>query len=70
MKYHFALKKCALGRYGVQCRGICSEHCKGSTTCNHVTGQCEGGCVVGWKGFLCNKGKCKKIYIYSSLQYI
>lgn len=55
----FTLKECAVGRYGVECRGICSEHCKGSTACNHVTGHCVGGCVVGWKGFLCNKGKCK-----------
>nr|XP_034321721.1 multiple epidermal growth factor-like domains protein 10 [Crassostrea gigas] len=51
----FCTIKCALGRYGVQCRGICSGHCKGSTTCNHVTGQCDGGCAVGWKGYLCNK---------------
>lgn len=50
-------KECAVERHGVECRGICSGHCKGNIICNHVTGQCDGGCVVGWKGSLCNKGK-------------
>lgn len=25
-------------------------------TCNHVTGQCDGGCATGWKDTTCNKG--------------
>lgn len=48
------LKECAVERYGVECRGICSGHCAGSTTCNHVNGQCDGGCAIGWEGSLCN----------------
>lgn len=57
MKYNFSRKECAVGRYWVECSRMFSGHCKGNTTCNHVTGQCDGGCVVGWKGSLCNKGK-------------
>lgn len=50
------LKECAVESYGVECRGICSWHCAGSTTCKHVTSPCDRGCDIGWEGSLCNKG--------------
>lgn len=50
------MKECTVGRYGVECRGICSGHCGDSNTCNHVTGGCDGACASGWTGFLCDKG--------------
>lgn len=49
--------ECTDGWYGVSCSRQCSGHCRDSTTCNHVTGQCEKGCDKGWTGSLCRKGK-------------
>lgn len=51
----FCTIKCAVGRYGVECRGICSGHCGDGNTCNHVTGGCDGACASGWTGYLCDK---------------
>ncbi|XP_065941091.1 receptor-type tyrosine-protein phosphatase epsilon [Magallana gigas] len=42
--------------YGSKCLQQCSGHCRYSVTCNHVTGQCDGGCDKGWIGALCDKG--------------
>lgn len=55
-KIAFVFKECAVERYGVECKGICSGHCASSTSCNHVTGLCDRGCAVGWEGSLCDKG--------------
>lgn len=49
--------ECTEGWYGVNCSQTCSRHCRDSTKCNHVTGQCEKGCDTGWTGSLCTKGK-------------
>lgn len=56
VKKAFVFKECAVERYGVECKGICSGHCASSTSCNHVTGLCDRGCAVGWEGSLCDKG--------------
>lgn len=47
--------KCAVGWYGVNCSRPCYGHCRDSSACNHVTGQCELGCDAGWTGSLCDK---------------
>ncbi|XP_061185173.1 multiple epidermal growth factor-like domains protein 6 [Saccostrea echinata] len=48
---------CPNGSYGQECKSQCLGHCKDRTPCNHVTGGCVRGCVVGWTGTLCNKRK-------------
>ena len=50
-------KGCVDGWYGVDCKQKCSGHCKDDIPCNHITGQCGGGCGAGWRGVLCDKGK-------------
>lgn len=55
------LKGCPEGRYGVHCIGNCSGHCTDRTTCNYVTGQCDGGCSTGLSGYLCDKGNLKML---------
>ena len=52
----FLIKECSKGWYGLDCKQQCSRHCKDNTTCNHVTGQCDGGCAAGWRGGLCDQG--------------
>lgn len=46
-----------MGWYGYNCSQQCAGHCTDSSTCNHVTGQCDEGCAAGWTGSLCDKGK-------------
>lgn len=50
------LSECKEGWYGVNCTKPCVGHCRNATTCNHVTGRCDGGCHAGWTGSMCDKG--------------
>nr|XP_022311255.1 uncharacterized protein LOC111116549 [Crassostrea virginica] len=49
-----AKAECAEGRYGQNCTLKCSGHCRDNAACNHVTGQCLGGCDAEWRGSLCD----------------
>nr|XP_034318743.1 protein draper isoform X2 [Crassostrea gigas] len=56
------ITKCIEGWYGNNCSQPCEWQCKDSTTCNHVTGHCDGGCEDGWFGIHCTQpcvGYCK-----------
>ena len=57
MKWFDLRKGCVDGWYGVDCKQNCSGHCRDNIPCNHVTGQCDGGCAAGWRGALCDEGK-------------
>lgn len=63
-------KECGRGWYGVNCSRRCVGHCKDGATCNHVTGQCNGGCDAGWEGYLCEKGNLNntKLNIVNKIQ--
>nr|XP_022305773.1 multiple epidermal growth factor-like domains protein 10 [Crassostrea virginica] len=49
------VQECTAGWYGVDCKQQCSGHCRDDDVCNHVTGQCDGGCAAGWREALCDK---------------
>eukprot|EP00105_Crassostrea_gigas_P007657 XP_011421974.2 PREDICTED: multiple epidermal growth factor-like domains protein 6 [Crassostrea gigas] len=44
---------CPDGCYGINCQEQCNINCGVPYRCDRVTGQCEGGCQVGWKGETC-----------------
>lgn len=50
----FPLKACPDGRYGYNCQEKCNLNCGVSYRCDRATGQCEGGCQIGWKGQTCD----------------
>lgn len=52
----YCVLECMRSWYGVNCSRPCVGYCKDNTTCNHVTGQCNGGCNAGWTGIFCDKG--------------
>lgn len=46
----------------MDCKQLCSIHCRENNVCNHQTGHCENGCVYGRHGQYCNKtciGNCE-----------
>ncbi|XP_067684253.1 uncharacterized protein [Haliotis asinina] len=48
---------CTSGKYGPNCARDCSDrHCKtSSSSCERVSGTCQGGCKDGWTGPDCSK---------------
>lgn len=72
VKYNplYYLSECGRGWYGGNCSRRCVGHCKDGATCNHVTGQCNGGCDAGWEGYLCEKGNLNntKLNIVNKIQ--
>lgn len=54
--YTYVSKECTVGRDRRDCKEICNGHCEGNAFCNHMTGQFDGGCAVGWTRYLCDKG--------------
>lgn len=54
---HFQLiLECVAGKYGQNCSQDCSRYCKDSMACDKNTGECDGGCVDGWRWPMCKKG--------------
>ncbi|CAC5376554.1 unnamed protein product [Mytilus coruscus] len=53
-------KTCNYGFYGNGCIKKCSRNCH-MPHCNHITGECVGGCKNGWMGFNCTE-ECKNGY--------
>jgi hypothetical protein len=46
---------CKNGFFGERCDSICDSRCL-NTTCNQITGNCQHGCVHGFKGPKCVEG--------------
>ena len=53
-------RDCERGRYGRHCAERCSDNCNGNDhrVCDSKDGKCLGGCKAGWRGEMCNQGKC------------
>lgn len=58
---------CFVGSFGYDCQERCSIYCVVLDRCDRVIGECEDGCLVGWKGVMCDK--CKK-YVYCCKIYM
>lgn len=46
---------CTYGQYGDNCQLQCPKNCIGP--CDLRTGNCLFGCVDGWLGNICDRGK-------------
>ena len=61
----FYLTECVAGLFGKNCVGNCSMTCGDPGVCDKVTGHCNGSCLAGWEGDMCENGKhVYKLYIY------
>lgn len=55
-QYFFFIHNENVEKDGTVITVVNSLHCIDGTTCNHVTGLCDGGCDTGWTGSVCDKG--------------
>ena len=51
------LTECAAGLFGNNCSKNCSLTCGNPGVCHKVTGHCNGRCLAGWEGYMCENGK-------------
>ena len=64
----FYLTECDAGLFGKNCVGNCSMTCGDPGVCDKVTGHCNGSCLAGWEGEMCENGKyVYRLYIYISV---
>lgn len=47
--------ECSAGNFGDNCAGTCGQ-CMNEKLCHHVTGNCEEGCLPGYKEPTCKTG--------------
>ncbi|XP_078328424.1 laminin subunit alpha-2-like [Crassostrea virginica] len=45
--------ECAAGLFGNNCYENCSLTCGNPGVCHKVTGHCNGSCLAGWEGNMC-----------------
>lgn len=50
--------ECKSHYFGLDCKERCSSHCKNNEPCDHISGECPGGCQDGYMEEYCNS--CKK----------
>ncbi|XP_078330363.1 uncharacterized protein LOC144624436 [Crassostrea virginica] len=46
-------RECAVGFFGNNCSKNCSLTCGNPGVCHKVTGHCNGSCLAGWEGDMC-----------------
>ena len=68
-KIIFLLTECSDGFYGNNCEKTCRLTCKIARRCYIITGTCNGGCLLGWKGIQCEHGiPCNKYCVLKLLR--
>ena len=55
--------ECDVGLFGNNCSKNCSVTCENPGVCHKVTGHCNGSCLEGWEGDMCENGK----YVFKTL---
>lgn len=66
---YFTFAACTDGRYGYNCEEHCNVNCGVLYKCDRITGQCEGGCQVGWKGATCDTRTQSYFYVYQHIPF-
>lgn len=61
--------ECPFGKYGNSCADNCSRTCSTPHNCEGRTGNCVGGCQMGWKGVQCDQGRMIIVIIYCCKKY-
>ncbi|XP_078330388.1 uncharacterized protein LOC144624458 [Crassostrea virginica] len=61
-------KDCADGFFGNNCHGNCSMTCGEPGVCDKVTGHCNGSCLPGWEGNMCQSACLVGFYGVNCLQ--
>ena len=55
--HFFYLTECDAGLFGKNCVENCSMTCGDPGVCDKETGHCNGSCLAGWEGDMCQNGK-------------
>ena len=63
------LTECADGLFGYNCHENCSMTCGEPGVCDKVTGHCDGSCLPGWEGNMCQKGNDLYKIVFITLGY-
>ena len=61
--YEIYFTECAVGLFGNNCSKNCSLTCGNPGVCHKVTDHCNGSCLAGWEGAMCENGK----YVFKTL---
>nr|XP_022304591.1 protein jagged-1b-like [Crassostrea virginica] len=60
--------ECAVGMFGNNCSKNCSLACGNPGVCHKVTGHCNGSCLAGWEGDMCENECSIGLYGVNCLQ--
>ena len=63
------LTECAVELFGNNCYKNCSLTCGNPVVCYKVTGHCNGRCLPGWEGDMCQKGNILYKIMFITLRY-
>lgn len=56
------------GTFGNDCVHQCSDHCLSDSPCNKQSGQCVGGCELGYTSSDCSQGTmCCDVSVFTTL---
>ena len=63
MPMWISFTECPDGLFGKNCVKNCSMTCGDPGVCDKVTGHCNGSCLPGWEGDMCQNGN----YLYKTM---
>ena len=66
----FCFTECSSGVFGKDCVENCSMTCGDPGVCDKVTGHCNGSCLPGWEGDVCQNGNNLYKIMFITLGYL